>query len=669
MLENCIIRLNLHNSIILAILTKNFSVQRLILFIFITFALNNSIGQNISKVQKELKENPKTRMQNAVILREHYVDFSVDSLFTLGSYILQQGIEDDDVPLMMYGKIILSNYYNQNGKTEISTRYLNECINYYQKRGDIEKLADAQNLLGISYVFSGEYNKAANSFIKSIKNAEKLGENNESFIAQLNLSDVYVREGKLDLAETEVREFIEKCKKLKANNGLRKGYDFLARIYSQRENVDMAIFYYEKSLKLAMKSKALGGKAQSFNNIAIAYFETGQLDLSKEYFTKALEFRTQLNQPKGISESYYNLGDWNFYQEYYEEAIKYYQLSLQVARKNNLNREIADAFEKISMCYEATGNYGKSLEYARKFQEIEAKNYKKNQLNEIDLQRTVYEIEREEQSLKQKKREDKIQNKVNIEQNRGKFIVITFTIIVSLMIVFYFLQNVKKNALQAKVVSEVEATETAQQLKKNIAKWQALESFISTIDSPQNIGQLTEVSNNKINSIGNFQSIQLSNHDFLFWEAPITKLENYILKNYFTQEIGNETDKQKIISILESQQLIDPTKFSYVFVTVEQNQIQVDGKNCFLIQNSDKMSFLSDSKTAIMHSTILISETFKNKLLETENWDKFLSQIDMGARMSDEMVIETMNSCWSELLETNNLGILFFFENQPESIA
>ena len=97
------------------------------------------------------------------------------------------------------------------------------------------------------------------------------------------------------------------------------------------------------------------------------------------------------------------------------------------------------------MCYEAKEDYKTALTFAKKFQEAEAKNYKRNQSNETDKQRIVYEMDREEQLLKQKKREDKIQRKVAIEKGRSNIVVISFTVIVSLMITFYFLQTAKKN--------------------------------------------------------------------------------------------------------------------------------------------------------------------------------------------------------------------------------
>jgi hypothetical protein len=81
------------------------------------------------------------------------------------------------------------------------------------------------------------------------------------------------------------------------------------------------------------------------------------------------------------------------------------------------------------------------------------------------------------------------------------------------------------------------------------------------------------------------------------------------------------------------------------------------------------MSFLNESGTVIAHPTLLISERLKNELLATENWDKFLSQIDMLPRMSNEMALDTMYTCWKEILEDQHLGILFFFDQRQVNIA
>lgn len=616
-------------------------------------------AQNIVQLQHELKNNPATRMKTAAKLRDLYGEMSSDSTYVLGNYLLKQGISDDNQALMIYGKLILGGYYNEEGKTEISIKYLSECVSYYSKRGDYEKLADAQNLLGIAYIYNSQYNKAASWLIKSIKTADKLGPENESYMAQLNLSEVYIRENRLDLAESEVLSFIDKTQKQHLMQGLKKGYDYLAKIYMHKGDMQLAIEYYRKALELALKNTSKIGKANAYNNIAIAHFETGEMELSLENFKKALQLRIELGQPLEISESYYNLGDWNFYQNRFDEAIKYYQTSLDIAEQNNLTKEMSDAYNMLSECWKAKGKYDKAFFYLEKHLEQVNIMRQKNQVREIDLQRASYEIEREEQRLKQKKREDRIQNQVETEQDRGKIIVIGFSLVVGLLIISYFFLLARNHKGQEEGISKARIVSMAEQDSAKIkeSRWNKIEHFLSATESTEATplpfpGQLK--------CIGNIEMLPLKNGHWLFWEAPVSKLENFILKDYLKGKAEN-LEQQQLIQALEAQKLVDTEDLAYGIIAFHNNELSVSGKNGLLIQSQDKMSFLTKNQHTLTAFNALISEKFKNELVATSQWDTFTQQAEMILKMSPQMATQTMDECWSEMLEEEKLGMILFF--------
>ncbi len=630
----------------------------LISFLFTAAVLH---AQETEKLQKELRQNPETRMQTAAKLRDIFTDMSSDSSYALGNYLLKQGIEDDNQPLMIYGKLILAGYYNEEGKTEISIKYLNECINFYTKKGDNEKLADAQNLLGIAYIYNSQYNKAASWLIKSIKTADKLGPNNESYMGQLNLSEVYIREGRLDLAESEVLSFIEKTKKQNLQQGLKKGYDYLAKIYMHKGDMPLAIEYYQKALELALKNKSKVGKANAYNNIAIAHFETGEMELSLENFKKALQLRIELNEPLEISESYYNLGDWNFYQNKFDDAIKYYQISLDIAQKNNLTKEMSDANNMISECWKAKGNYKEAYVYLQRHLEQVNIMREKNQVREIDLQRANYEIEREEQRLKQKKREDTIQSRVETEQDRGKIIVIGFSLVVGLLIISYFFllaRNHKSNEENAAVAKNLDV-EGQDNSRIKESRWNKIEHFLSAYENPETDAELPPFAG-QLKFIENMNMLPLKNGNWLFWEAPVSKLENFILKDYLRNKT-EEMEPEALAKVLQEQKLVDGDDLAYGVIAFENQEISISGKNGLLIQSQDKMSFLTENQSTLNAFTVLISERFKNELVATSQWDKFTEQTEMILKMSSHMAFQTMEECWKEMLEKEKLGMILFF--------
>lgn len=642
---------------------KNLFIVKKLLFVLSLFCLAFfAHGQEIEQLKKELRSNSKNRIQTAVKLKDLYSDFSVDSLFSLGTYLVAEGIAEDNRALMMYGKMTLADYYNSKGKTEFSIRYLAECLDYYTKRGDLEKLAHAQNLMGIAYIYNSQYNKAAHWLIKSIKTSDKLGPDNEAYMGQINLVEVYFREGKLDLAESEILSFIERTRKQNLMNGLKKGYDYLAKIYMHKGDMKLAIAYYKKALTLALRNDSKIGKANAYNNMAIAHFETGDPQLALENFRKALELRIELGQPLGISESYYNLGDWNFYMERLDEAIKYYTISLEVAQKNNLTKEMSDAFLAISETYKEKGNFSKAFENLEKHLEQVTIMREKNQVREIDIQRAAYEMEREEQFLNQKKRERTIQTRVETEQDRGKIIVIGFSLVVGLLIISYFFllaRNRKYGRKQESSVSPIESRDSLYKVQES--RWNRIEHFIARNEEAMSTPHALAGFSEHIRFIENFSVLPLDKDHLLFWEAPVSNLENYILKEYLKDQIRRESTPFAAMRALEEQKLVDEKDFTYGIISLHGTDFFIEGKNGLLIQDKDRMSFLTQNKTRLDTFTMLISDQLKNGLVNTSEWERFMDQIAMIRKMSPEMAISTLEECWKEVLKKENAGIMLYF--------
>lgn len=634
---------------------RKLSILLLFLIPFFSF-----FAQDILALRKELIENPETRIQTATKLKDIYADLSNDSLYALGSYMLNQGIKDDHMATIHFGKLTLASYYNYAGKTELSIKYLTDCINYYGKKGDFEKLADAQNQMGIAYIYNTQYNQAANWLIKSIKTAEKLGEDNESYMAQLNLSEVYLREGKLDLAESEILSFIEKTKKQKLRQGLKKGYDYLAKTYMQKGDMPMAIAYYKKALDLALVNKSKTGKANAYNNIAIAHFEQGELQLSLDNFKKALELRLELNEPVQISESYYNLGDWNFYQGFYDEALKYYLISLDVALKNKLTKEIADAYNIISECYKMKKDFQKALEYKEMYVEQMQIMHKKNQVREIDLQRAAYEIEREEQLLNQKKRENQIRHRIENEQDRGKFIVIGFSLVVGVLLIFYIFllaKNSRKKAL--KTLENEEEPEIQPDFQMQASKWNRMEYFIEK--NQLSVADSLEETSVFLKTIEGMDFLKFQENKFVCFEIGASTLEKYIFKNYLQQHLNAGTTDEQLIELFENQNLVDSKLVSYTIVVKTDIGFEVRGKNSLLLQVQGKIKFLTNVPVLVTDFSVFVSDRFKNELVSAKQWETFVEQLDLLQSTTHVMKVKALTQSWSVLLKEGKMGMGLLF--------
>lgn len=629
----------------------------IIILLLLSFSTNAQNTDEILKLQKELRSDTQTRLKTASKLRFIYAESMKDSLFTLGNYILKKGVEEDNQALMIYGKLITADYYNTTGRTDLSIGLLKECVAYYKRKGDLELLADAQNLMGIAYIHNSEYHEAASWLLKSIKTSDALGKNNEFYMAQLNLTEVYFREEKFDLAEAEILNFIDRIKAQNKPLALKKAYDYLAKIYISKGDTQLGFQYHQKALELALKSDSKMAKAIAYNNVAIAHFENGDLQLAYENFYKALGLRLEINEVLGISESYYNLGDWNYYQDKYKEALPFYQKSLEVAVKNNLYQASADAYEAIADCYAHIGNHKDAYFYLQKYVKELTAIYKKNQKKNLEFQRAAYEIQREEERLKQDKRERKISELVEHEQDRGKVIVIGFSLLIGVLLVFYFFLLARNFRIGKKTKGVVnESLSQESQLKDS--KWNKMEHFISGLNyESQTPGNLSD----KIKLIQNIHLVPLNTGQYLFWEAAVSKLESYLLYTYIKDNLFEDEGYEAVKLLFEKQNLVKTDLITFGTLAIENDEVLINGTGGLLIQNSNKMSFLSDGHIEIRQFTILVSEVLKNKLITEEKWDKLMEQIDMIQKMSTHMSIQTIEDVWTEFLKDKDLGMMLIY--------
>ena len=93
------------------------------------------------------------------------------------------------------------------------------------------------------------------------------------------------------------------------------------------EDYPKALEYYQQALTIQSDAENLKEVANILNNFAIIYANQGILDSSLHYFEKSLDIERQLGNQKGISESINNIGAVYFYMGDYEQAINAFRES------------------------------------------------------------------------------------------------------------------------------------------------------------------------------------------------------------------------------------------------------------------------------------------------------------------------------------------------------
>ena len=418
----------------------NKSLLTLVLFCLTYFAQS----QLISSVRKSFYSSDKNILKNASILRGFYLDESPDSIYNIGSFLIRKGFQNESHAQINYGKLIISSYYYEHGKADVSIENLKECIRYYERRKDVENLADAQNMMGLALMYQEKNKEAISWFLKSLNNAQNLPEDTESYMAQINMVEAFYRLNQFESAEKELEAFIEKVKRQKLNKGLRKAYQLKSKICFATERISEGIAYSKKSLQLAFQNGDKLGLSFAQNDMAIAYFQEGNEMEAKKSFEKSLQLRKEIGNFPIICESYFNLGEYYYYKEEYAKAIQYYDSCFQLALKNTLLQEQVDALERIGECYSKSNSLQKAYEFMAKFAVTQRELIQKIKADNVEIDSDLRNFRDSEQELNQAKRERELQKRVD-ESERNSFWMLILTAIVillSIFLVFKARQNV-----------------------------------------------------------------------------------------------------------------------------------------------------------------------------------------------------------------------------------
>lgn len=621
-------------------------------FLFTCFFLCSLtvLSQSSKSLYKKL-HSESNKLEYATKLRELYLDESLDSLFGMGKYLMKEGINKDNQSWIMYGKLILGNYYTQKFKSKQGIDYLQQCEKYYSKRKDFLLLADVQNLIGLNYIYLTEYDQAADYFVKSLGTAEELGEDNESFMGQLNLAEIYIRKGKLDMAEAEVKSYLEKTKKRNLYQGQRKAYDVLSKIAIQQKDYESALQYAKHSFELSMKHVSKVGKAISYTNLAIVYFETGNDKLALENFQNALTLHLESGNSRFISEAYFNLGEWNFYLNNYEEAIPFYEKSLQIAIENDLLVEISDAHNQLAACYKALGDYPKAInnleEYISKIKLIQ----RNNQNKDADFQRIAYELDVEERMLEQKKREDKINERIQKEQNRARFIVIGFSIIGIVFLGYFIFQRLNTSIYTSNITRSKES-QIILNMKSELSTLDRIEHYVDTIG-------INNLIFDNLLSIGKSVVYLINDYTYVWLPLPFSTVENFLIQNYCEKNKGNFKTIQEFKKGLSTLNFVNLNDFECVQVSIIKNE--------FSIKPLDRELYLFPENKIIPSGEEFVSDNFcvicssrgYTYLKENQKINDFKKQIELISSMNSKLAKSLIEETWSTEMNNGLLHVLF----------
>lgn len=395
---------------------------------------------------------------------------------------------------------------NKLGLSEKSIEYLLKGIKISEKTGDVDEKSYSLYSLGYMYMDLNNYNKAEEYFLKSLKFSDSVSLQTFTNMNHHGLGINYSRWGKYDDA-------------LKHNK--------IALDFFRKQNDKL----YEFDV---------------LNNTAVVYQRMNISDSIIKYGNLALKVAKEINNKMAIKAANITLSDGYLKKNNYRKAEK---ILLEVA-KDTIDKKIISAnskssiYFKLSEVYEGNKKYKKSLDYYKKFKELNDSINKEILDSKFSDIETKYQTEKKEKELVAQKNATQEQELLTQKANTRNWLLLLGWIAIGI-IAFVIWRRYK---------SETKAKQIINKQKNQIEKLQkefhhrlkndfrSINSFISLVQKQFSDNELKE----RLNELKNRVTSMFKVHEILLQEEDITQVKAHPYLLELSQNVENKYKNENI---------------------------------------------------------------------------------------------------------------------------
>lgn len=287
--------------------------------------------------------------------------------------------------------------------------YLSEQALAITRELEIEDhYARCYKILGISYSYRGEYEKALEYSLKALANYENT-DNPTALSSTLNtIGIIYRNRNNLKKALEYFTRSLAIREKAGDKNEIATTTNNIGLIYQDMNENKKALKFAEKSLASFTELEDDLGIATSYNNMGTVLKSQGNLDAAQENYLKAHEVFKRIAYKTGYSAACNNLGEILTLKGEFKQSEFYLNDALNTAIEIGAkNRELA-VYKNLSTLYAELGHYKKALNYYIKHSELSQDIFSEESTKNMIQLQIRFETEK-------KKREAEIYRLKNIE--------------------------------------------------------------------------------------------------------------------------------------------------------------------------------------------------------------------------------------------------------------
>ncbi|NHJ49341.1 MAG: tetratricopeptide repeat protein [Asgard group archaeon] len=264
-------------------------------------------------------------------------------------------------------------YFTNKTKFDEAFNHLQNSLEVFKKRKDLDNLAKTYYFLGSLYIRRGETDKSLESFQRNLEIREEIGNKYEIAYALMNIGLYY----NITRRTSEAFSYFDRCvltiEESENNQQIGNIYNIYGITYYYMGNLNKAFEFYEKAL---FYMQQVGNKQQVayiLSNIGGVQKLRGNIDKALQAYLHCLEIFDEINSIQNIGAKLLDIGTIYLQKGDYKKSLTFLKRGLEYRRKTGNSFFIAGSLYRLIKYYSFINNKKEAEEILKEIMEINEK--------------------------------------------------------------------------------------------------------------------------------------------------------------------------------------------------------------------------------------------------------------------------------------------------------
>ncbi|MEL7648081.1 MAG: tetratricopeptide repeat-containing diguanylate cyclase [Sedimentibacter sp.] len=282
------------------------------------------------------------------------------------------------------------------------------ALEIFEETNDVNGKIKSLNLAGIAYFYSTMYEEALKYFLEVSDLSEQQGNDFMLSCVLNNIGEIYRESSRNDKALEYFFEALRICEKNNFSMNKASILGNIGEIYFKEKKYEESLDYYSRSHDILIEEKDLVILGDTESRLGKIYFTVKDFARAEEYYFSALNKLESVNNKYYTIDVLMNISEMLSDKED-KEAFRYCEKAMSYAEQINAKKKMCMVYRCMSEKYENKGDYKSSLEYYKKFFNINEEITASNLGNKLEI------LNVELKHIKENERFEKLKNRLEEE--------------------------------------------------------------------------------------------------------------------------------------------------------------------------------------------------------------------------------------------------------------